>query len=139
MVAAGLSFQAALAAGFFGTMVALVFYLIMATLGVDYAIPGQVATRVVYGLRGAKLIPSLLRVLVSIYWFSFQTLVGASAIVAVLAKMTGITYPLGQRDLRIDPGVRRGDRLRIAQGADARRLADEGHRVGLSICSVRAS
>ena len=45
----------------------------------------------------------------------------------------------GQRDLRIDPGVRRGDRLRIAQGADARRLADEGHRVGLSICSVRAS
>src|SRR5262249_37308566 len=32
--------------------------------------------------------------LVSIYWFSFQTLVGASAIVAVLAKMTGVTYPL---------------------------------------------
>jgi Permease for cytosine/purines, uracil, thiamine, allantoin len=55
---------------------------------------GQVATRVVYGLRGAKLIPSLLRALVSIYWFSFQTLVGASAIVAVLAKMTGITYSL---------------------------------------------
>jgi len=66
----------------------------MATLGVDYGIPGQVATRVVYGLRGAKLIPSLLRTLVSIYWFSFQTLVGASAIVAVLAKMTGTTYPL---------------------------------------------
>jgi NCS1 nucleoside transporter family len=86
MVAAGLSFQAALAAGFFGTIVALVFYLIMATLGVDYGIPGQVA--------GAKLIPSLLRILVSIYWFSFQTLVGASAIVAVLAKMTGTTYPL---------------------------------------------
>ena len=94
MVAAGLSFQAALAAGFFGTMVALVFYLIMATLGVDYGIPGQVATRVVYGLRGAKLIPSLLRTLVSVYWFAFQTLVGASAIVAVLAKITGVTYPL---------------------------------------------
>src|SRR5258708_29754969 len=72
----------------------LLFYLIMATLGVDYGIPGQVATRAVYGLRGAKLIPSLLRVVVSIYWFSFQTLVGASAIVAVLAKMTGITYSL---------------------------------------------
>jgi NCS1 family nucleobase:cation symporter-1 len=94
MVAAGLSFQAALAVGFFGTIIALVFYLIMATLGVDYGIPGQVATRVVYGLRGAKLIPSPLRVIVSIYWFSFQTLVGASAIVAVLAKMTGITYSL---------------------------------------------
>jgi nucleobase:cation symporter-1, NCS1 family len=94
MVAAGLSFQGALAAGFFGTIIALVFYLIMATLGVDYGIPGQVATRAVYGLRGAKLIPSLLRVIVTIYWFSFQTLVGASAIVAVLAKITGVTYPL---------------------------------------------
>ena len=70
MVAAGLSFQAAVAAGFFGTIVALLFYLIMATLGVDYGIPGQVATRAVYGLRGAKLIPSLLRTLVSIYWFA---------------------------------------------------------------------
>jgi nucleobase:cation symporter-1, NCS1 family len=94
MVAAGLSFQTALAAGFFGTIVALVFYLIMATLGVDYGIPGLVATRAVYGLRGAKVIPSLLRALVTIYWFSFQTLVGAMAIVAVLAKATGITYPL---------------------------------------------
>ena len=94
MVAAGLSFQTALAAGFFGTIVALVFYLIMATLGVDYGIPGLVATRAVYGLRGAKVIPSLLRALVTIYWFSFQTLVGAMAIVAVLAKVTGITYPL---------------------------------------------
>src|SRR5215475_12564346 len=94
MVAAGLSFQAALAAGFFGTIIALVFYLIMATLGVDYGLPGQVATRVVYGLRGAKLIPSLMRVLVSIYWFSFQTFAGASAIVAVLAKITGTSYSL---------------------------------------------
>jgi NCS1 family nucleobase:cation symporter-1 len=94
MVAAGLSFQAALAAGFFGTITALGFYVIMATLGVDYGLPGQVATRVVYGLRGAKLIPSLLRTVVSVYWFSFQTLVGASAIVAVLAKITGVTYPL---------------------------------------------
>jgi hypothetical protein len=94
MVAAGLSFQAAVAAGFFGTVVALLFYLVMATLGVDYGIPGQVATRAVYGLRGAKLIPSLLRTVVSIYWFAFQTLVGASAIVAVLAKITGVTYPL---------------------------------------------
>src|SRR5271166_4302085 len=57
MVAAGLSFQATLAAGFFGTMVALVFYVTMATLGVDYGVPGLVATRAVYGLRGAKAIP----------------------------------------------------------------------------------
>jgi hypothetical protein len=36
------------AAGFCGTIVALVFYLIMETLGSN---PGQVAIRVVYGLR----------------------------------------------------------------------------------------
>jgi purine-cytosine permease-like protein len=93
-VAAGLSFQGSVAAGFFGTVVALVFYLTMATIGVDYGIPGQVATRVVYGLRGAKAIPSLMRVVVSIYWFSFQTFAGASAIVAALAKMTGVTFSL---------------------------------------------
>ena len=94
MVASGLPFQAAVAVGFFGTVIALVFYLIMATLGADYGLPGLVATRVVYGLQGAKLIPSLLRALVSVYWFAFQTFVGASAIVALLAKITGITYPL---------------------------------------------
>jgi nucleobase:cation symporter-1, NCS1 family len=93
-VAAGLSFQGSVAAGFLGTIVALVFYLTMATIGVDYGIPGQVATRVVYGLRGAKAIPSLMRVLVSIYWFAFQTFAGASAIVAVLAKITGVTFSL---------------------------------------------
>src|SRR5262249_36197054 len=92
--AAGLSLQAAIAAGFFGTVVALVFYVIMSTIGVQHGIPGQVATRAVYGLRGAKAIPSLLRALVSIYWFAFQTFAGASAIVAVLAKITGTTYPL---------------------------------------------
>ena len=75
-------------------MVALIFYLVMATIGVDYGIPGLVATRAVYGLRGAKVIPSLLRTVVSIYWFAFQTLAGASAIVAMLAKMTGTTFPL---------------------------------------------
>jgi NCS1 family nucleobase:cation symporter-1 len=94
MVAAGLSFQAALTVGFLGTAIALVFYITMATLGVDYGIPGQVATRAVYGLRGAKAIPSLLRVIASIYWFAFQTFAAASALVAVLAKMTGTTYPL---------------------------------------------
>lgn len=93
-VAAGLSFQAAVASAFLGTALALVFYLIMATLGVDYGLPGQVTTRVVFGLRGAKAIPSLLRSLVSVYWFAFQTFAGASAIVAIIAKATGATYPL---------------------------------------------
>jgi nucleobase:cation symporter-1, NCS1 family len=93
-VAAGLSFQASVTAECCGIMIAALFYVVMATVGVDYGIPGQVATRAVYGLRGAKLIPSFLRSLASCYWFAFQTVIGATAIVAVLQKLTGATYPL---------------------------------------------
>lgn len=93
-VAAGLSFQASLAAECAGIVFAAVFYVVMATVGVDYGIPGQVATRAVYGLRGSKLIPSLLRSIASVYWFAFQTVIGATAIVAVLKNLTGLSLSL---------------------------------------------
>lgn len=93
-VAAGLSFQASIAAECSGIVVAAVFYVIMATVGVDYGIPGQVATRAVYGLRGSKMIPSFLRSIASCYWFAFQTVIGATAIAAVLKQLTGTQYSL---------------------------------------------
>jgi nucleobase:cation symporter-1, NCS1 family len=93
-VAAGLSFQASVVAECSGIVVACVFYVIMATVGVDYGIPGQVATRAVYGLRGSKMIPSFLRSIASCYWFAFQTVIGATAICAVLEKLTGTSYSL---------------------------------------------
>jgi len=93
-VAAGLSFQASVAAECSGIVVAAFFYVVMATVGVDYGIPGQVATRAVYGLRGSKVIPSFLRSIASCYWFAFQTVIGATAIVAVLTKLTGGSYSL---------------------------------------------
>jgi NCS1 nucleoside transporter family len=93
-VAAGLSFQASVVAECSGIVVAAVFYVIMATVGVDYGIPGQVATRAVYGLRGSKMIPSFLRSIASCYWFAFQTVIGATAICAVLQKLTGTSYSL---------------------------------------------
>ncbi|HTZ36573.1 MAG TPA: cytosine permease [Stellaceae bacterium] len=93
-VAAGLSFQASIAAECSGIVVAAIFYVIMATVGVDYGIPGQVATRAIYGLRGSKLIPSLLRSIASCYWFAFQTVIGATAIAAVLKQLTGMQYSL---------------------------------------------
>ncbi|HEU0218081.1 MAG TPA: cytosine permease [Stellaceae bacterium] len=93
-VAAGLSFQASVLAECSGIVVAAVFYVIMATVGVDYGIPGQVATRAVYGLRGSKLIPSFLRSIASCYWFAFQTVIGATAICAVLQKLTGTQFSL---------------------------------------------
>jgi purine-cytosine permease-like protein len=88
-VAAGLSFQASVLAECSGIVVAAFFYVVMATVGVDYSIPGQVATRAVYGLRGSKMIPSFLRSIASCYWFAFQTVIGATAICAVLEKLTG--------------------------------------------------
>jgi NCS1 nucleoside transporter family len=63
-------------------------------VGVDYGIPGQVATRAIYGLRGSKLIPSFLRSIASCYWFAFQTVIGATAICAVLEKLTGTSFSL---------------------------------------------
>jgi NCS1 nucleoside transporter family len=93
-VAAGLSFQASVLAECSGIVVAAIFYVIMATVGVDYGIPGQVATRAVYGLRGSKMIPSFLRSIASCYWFAFQTVIGATAICAVLQKLTGAQYSL---------------------------------------------
>jgi len=93
-VAAGLSFQASVTAECAGIVIACCFYIVMATVGVDYGIPGQVATRAVYGLRGSKLIPSFLRSIASCYWFAFQTMIGATAIVAVLNKLTGNQYSL---------------------------------------------
>jgi NCS1 nucleoside transporter family len=93
-VAAGLSFQASVAAECSGIVVAGFFYVVMATVGVDYGIPGQVATRAIYGLRGSKLIPSFLRSIASCYWFAFQTVIGATAICAVLEKLTGTSFSL---------------------------------------------
>src|SRR5271156_6246739 len=93
-VVAGLSFQASVAAECSGIVVAAVFYVIMATVGVDYGIPGQVATRSAYGRRGSKMIPSFLRSIASCYWFAFQTTIGATAIVAVLNKLTGSSFSL---------------------------------------------
>lgn len=93
-VLSGLSFLGAVTAITGGAMIAMVFYLVMATLGTDYGIPGQVATRMTYGLRGAKYVPSLLRAIASTYWFAFQTVAGAIAVVAVLRHWTGVQYSL---------------------------------------------
>jgi nucleobase:cation symporter-1, NCS1 family len=57
-VTAGLSFWAGVTAVVLGIVIAFGAYIVMATLGVDYGLPGQVSTRMSYGIRGAKWIPS---------------------------------------------------------------------------------
>lgn len=93
-VAAGLSFWESIIAETAGVTLAFVAYIVMATIGVDYGIPGQVATRMAFGLLGAKWVTSLLRTIASIYWFAFQTLAGALAIVAVMDKWLGSHFSL---------------------------------------------
>lgn len=88
-IAAGLSFGAVLAAEALGISLAFGIYVVMATIGVDYGIPGQVGTRMVYGIRGSKWVPSLIRTISSVYWFAFQTISGALGISAVLQKVLG--------------------------------------------------
>ena len=53
-VVSGLSFVGAVGAITCGVLLATIAYTIMATVGVDYGLPGQVSTRMVYGLRGDK-------------------------------------------------------------------------------------
>ncbi len=93
-VASGLSFWGAVAAITVGMLIAVVPYTIMATVGVDYGLPGQVGTRMTYGVRGAKWIPSLIRTFASIYWFAFQTVAGSIALVAVLEHWVGGEFSL---------------------------------------------
>ncbi|NIH78463.1 purine-cytosine permease family protein [Amycolatopsis viridis] len=93
-VAAGLSFWAALLAVAAGTSIGLGAYLVMATLGVDHGLPGEVALRMPFGVHGAKIGPSALRVVASIYWFAFQTIAGSLGITAALRILTGHDIPL---------------------------------------------
>jgi NCS1 nucleoside transporter family len=93
-VAGGLSFWGAVIAVTLGIAVAFVPYIIVATIGVDYGVPGQVSTRMTYGVIGSRWIASLLRVAVTTFQFAFQTIAGALAIVAVLQAWLGISLPL---------------------------------------------
>ena len=56
--------------------------------------PGQVSMRMVYGLRGAKWVPSFLRTIASTYWFAYQTVAGSLAVVAILDRWTGTPHSL---------------------------------------------
>ncbi len=104
-VVAGLSFWAAVVAQTIGCLIAFMAYIAMATIGVDYGLPGQVATRMTFGLAGSRWVPSLLRSIASTYWFAFQSIAGSIIIVSVWDRWRGghhsllavsIVFGLGQ-------------------------------------------
>ena len=91
-VASGLSFWTTILSSTLGIVFAFAAYIVMATVGVDYGITGQVACRMVFGIRGAKWLPSVMRTIASAYWFAVQTIVGATVIVAIRHQWTGRNY-----------------------------------------------
>mgnify|MGYP000967653159 CR=1 FL=1 len=93
-VAMGLSFQAACLAVGLGTLSALIPYTMITRIGVDYGIPGQVAARMSYGIRGAQLIPSVARAVCSVYFFALNTIIGTIAVHALLFQVTGLDLSL---------------------------------------------
>ena len=88
-VASGLSFWATILTSTLGILIAFSAYIVMATVGVDYGITGQVACRMVFGIQGAKWLPSIMRTIASAYWFAMQTIVGATVFVAIAHQWTG--------------------------------------------------
>src|ERR1700744_1432543 len=91
-VASGLSFWTTILSSTLGVVFAFAGYIVMATVGVDYGITGQVACRIVFGIRGAKWLPSIMRTIASAYWFAMQTIVGATVFVAIAHQWTGGHY-----------------------------------------------
>ncbi|MFI0366568.1 purine-cytosine permease family protein [Actinomadura sp. 1N219] len=86
LVAAGMSLWEATLTGFLSIVVGFSVYLVAATVGVDYGIPGLVSMRAVFGTRGAA-VTSVLRAVSSVYWFAFQTVAGGVGIAAVLRSL----------------------------------------------------
>lgn len=93
-VVAGLSFWAAVTAQVLGILITFVAYTIMATVGVDYGLPGIVSTRAFLGINLSRWILSALRAISSAFFFAFQTLAGALGIKAVLAELFDIDLSL---------------------------------------------
>lgn len=89
-VASGLSFWASITSVVLGIFFAFVGYVIMATIGVDYGVPGAVATRMVFGIQGSKYVISAFRTVYAIFWFAVQTLAGAAALVVIIKEISGI-------------------------------------------------
>ncbi|MFK0573692.1 purine-cytosine permease family protein [Endozoicomonas sp.] len=94
MVLSGLSFQATVSIQVVSVLVGMIPFLLLSRAGVRYGIPGQVLCRAVFGIRGARWITSILRLLCSIYWFAFQTAAGALAIETILRNCFQWHFPL---------------------------------------------
>jgi len=123
----GLSYPWATASAVIGFGLAAGILAILGQVGVDYGIPGQVALRATFGVRGSQVLTSPLRIITGTYWFAAQALASALA-VSVIADGVGISVPgsavlgvtIGFAQAAIAligfHGVRRAARLSVLSG-----------------------
>lgn len=72
-----------------GQAIAFALLVVVAQVGVDHGVPGQVALRATVGFWGARLLTSPYRMAAATYWFSAQALAGALGFQAIVRGLTG--------------------------------------------------
>ena len=94
VVAGGLPLWWAVAAMVTGQALAFALLALVAEVGVDHGLPGQVALRASLGVWGARLLSSPYRVVAATYWFAAQALTSAYGLQAIAVAITGSRPPL---------------------------------------------
>jgi NCS1 nucleoside transporter family len=92
VIVGDLSWGWALVSGTIGYGAAGLILVVLAQVGVDYGVPGQVALRATFGVRGSRIFTSPLRIVTGVYWFAAQAFASALAVAAV-AKGLGVGAP----------------------------------------------
>ncbi|MFM1655795.1 NCS1 family nucleobase:cation symporter [Brevibacillus sp. B_LB10_24] len=77
-----------LAACIVGNLIVAVLLTLMGDIGVRYGIPYAVYIRACFGYLGTH-IPALIRAIPAIFWFGFQTWMGAAALNVIMEMLTG--------------------------------------------------
>lgn len=89
-VISGLTPLQAVIATLVGIAIAFGAYIVLATVGVDYGIPGIVSTRGFLGVVASTWVVSVIRALSAAFWFAVQTTAGAIGIIAAFDGLTNI-------------------------------------------------
>jgi cytosine permease len=77
-----------------GVTIAGLILIVIAQVGVDYGLTGQVAMRATFGQWGARGLTSPYRMIAAAYWFAAQALAGAFGIQAIVRGLTDYELPL---------------------------------------------
>lgn len=94
VVEGGLPLWWAAAAVGIGVTLAGLILVVVAQVGVDYGLTGQVAMRATFGQWGARGLTSPYRMVAATYWFAAQALAGAFGLQAIVRGLTDYELPL---------------------------------------------